>query len=178
MAENITQDQVLENKVDQFKDKAQYMDRTSDKGIVNPKTGSSIGIRDTGDISLASNTYAQYKLSHESQSAVEVSLQSHTITNRKSIVADEILVNKHKLNPQLYELTDFKQLNGVEGSAIGNLTMMGTVLVKAWEPTLKKYVLIRRQVRIPLFSQLLNVPDSPEALGIETDLASELKDLE
>jgi hypothetical protein len=175
LAESTQVEQTLENKVDQFKDKSQYMDRTVDKGIVNPKTGSSIGIRENGDITMASNTYAQYKLSHDSQMAIEISQQSHTITNRKSLEADEILVNKHKLNPQLYELTDFKQISGIEGSAVGNLTMMGTVLVKAWEPNLKKYVLIRRQVRIPIFSQLLNVPDTPESIGIDTDIANELK---
>ena len=62
-------------------------------------------------------------------------------------------INFHKLNSQLYELTNMKQ---VMGTAIGDLTMMGTVLVKTYEPTLKKWVLMRRQVRIPVFSNLMD----------------------
>ena len=44
----------------------------------------------------------------------------------------------------------------VMNTSIGNLTMMGTVLVKTYEPTLKKWVLMRRQVRMPVFSNLLD----------------------
>ena len=79
--------------------------------------------------------------------------KNHTITVQKDIVAKDVSINCHKLNSQLYELTNMKQ---VMNTSIGNLTMMGTVLVKTYEPTLKKWVLMRRQVRIPIFSNLLD----------------------
>jgi len=171
----VTQTQeTLPNKVDGFKDKAQYMDRTIDKGIVNSQTGSSIGIRQNGDITLASNSQAQYRIAHDNQMATEISMQSNTITNRKNIAADEIIINKHKLNSQIYELADFKEIQGATGTAIGNLTMFGTVLVKTWDYNLNKYVLIRRLIRTPVFSPILNVADSPESLGIDTNIANDL----
>lgn len=160
--------------LEEFKDKSKFMDRRVDKGIVNDSTGSSIGIRENGDTVIAASESAQYKLQHDNGQATEISIQSNTITNRKNIAADEMIVNNHKMNPQLYELADMKQLASDPDKAIGNLTMMGTVLVKAWEPNLGKYVLIRRQVRIPIFSPTLNLPDAPEGLGLDTKMSDEL----
>ena len=157
----------------QIKDETENFDRTRDKGIVNPKTGSSIGMRDNGDITLCSNNNLQYKMNHDNGSAVEVSTQSTTITNRKNIIMDELIINKHKMNPKLYELSDMRSYK--TDDAIGNLTMTGFVLVRAWEPNLKKYVLIRRQIRIPMFSSLLNMPDAPAGLSLDTDIAEEFK---
>lgn len=165
------------NLLEVLKDKAQYMDRRIDKGFVNDSTGSSLGIRNNGDIVAASSETLQYKMQNSTGTATEISLQSNTITNRKIINSDEIIVNKHKLNPQLYELTGMKQLFGKETQAVGGLTMLGTVLVKAWEPNLQKWVLIRRQVRIPVFSQLLNTADAPEELGLNTSISEELSNM-
>jgi hypothetical protein len=163
--------------LNELKKRSSYMDRKIDRGIVNEKTGSSIGIRDNGDTVIAASTEAQYKLNHDSGSATEISYQSNTITNRKSITTDEIVINQHKLNPQLYELSDMKQLFDDPNKAIGNFTMMGTVLVKAWEPAFGRYVLIRRQVRVPMFSPKLNIPDAPEFLGLNTDVTKEVKEI-
>lgn len=160
----------------EFKDKSKYMDRRVDKGFVNDSTGSSIGIRENGDTVVAASESAQYKLQHGSGAATEISIQSNTITNRKNIMADEIVVNHHKLNPQLHDLADMKQLSTDSDKAIGNLTMMGTVLVKAWEPNLQKYVLIRRQIRVPIFSPTLNLPDAPEGFGLDTTVSKELQE--
>jgi len=159
----------------QFKQYSEHLNRQVDRGIVNENTGSSIGIRDNGDTIIAASENAQYKLNHDSGTATEISYQSNTITNRKTITTDEIIINQRKLNPQIYELADMKQLFDDPNKAIGNLTMLGTVLVKAWEPNLGKYVLIRRQIRIPIFSQKLNVPDAPEYLGIDTSVAEEIQ---
>ena len=52
--------------------------------------------------------------------------------------------------------------------------MFCTVLVKAWEPTLKKWVLIRRLARMPIFSPKLNLADSPEELDIDTNISDEI----
>jgi hypothetical protein len=143
--------------LDEFKEHSNYMDRKVDRGIINENTGSSIGIRENGDTVIAASENAQYKLNHDNGSATEISYQSNTITNRKTLTTDEIVINQHKLNPQLYELSDMKQLFDDPDKVIGNFTMIGTVLVKAWEPSLSKYVLIRRQARIPVFSPKLNI---------------------
>jgi hypothetical protein len=112
-------------------------------------------------------------MQHGTGTIVEVSLQSNTVTVRKDIRTDELLVNRHKLNPQIYQLSDMRQIGNDPLKAIGNLTMMGTVLVKAWEPHLNKYVLIRRQIRTPIFSTLLNLPVVPAGLDIESDVMKE-----
>ena len=52
--------------------------------------------------------------------------------------------------------------------------MTGTVLVKAWEPTLKKYVLIRRPMRMPVFSTTLDVPDTPDVMEVEASIGKDL----
>lgn len=158
------------NLLNEFKERSNNLDRTVDKGIVNDNTGSSIGIRENGDTVIAAGTESQYKLQHDNGTATEISMQSNTITNRKNIITEEVILNKRKLNPQIYELSDMKQALDDPDKAIGNLTMIGTVLVKAWEPSLGKYVLIRRQVRIPIFSTRLNVPDAPEQFGLNTNI--------
>lgn len=155
--------------------KAENMDRTIEKGIINGEKGSSIRMNDKGDITIAANEFVQYKMHHAQGSATEISMQSNTITNRKNIKTDELIINKHKLNPQIYELTDMKELNNNSTLAIGNMTILGTVLVKAWEPNLKKYVLIRRSIRTPLFSNLLNVPNSPEGMAFDDDITKDLE---
>lgn len=144
---------------------SENLSRSSERGIINEKSGASIVARDNGQVNLSSNEYTQYKLNPDGK-AIEQSIESVTITNRKNIHADEIVVNEHKLNPQLYELTNFKQVLNNPQSAVGNFCVMGTVLVKCWEPNLKRYVMIRRQVRMPMFSPILNVPEIPTALGI------------
>lgn len=174
---NFKEKESYDNIVAEFENRSKYMNRSVDKGIVNAESKSSIGVRENGNMSMTASKYTQNKIDNFSETTLETSFQSNTITNRKNLIADEVLINKHKLNPQIYELSDFKQLNNSD-VAIGNLTMMGTVLVKAWEPNLKKYVLIRRQVRIPIFSNKLNVPDVPKELNVDSDIANILKDLE
>ena len=74
------------------------------------------------------------------------------------------------MNSYLYEITNMKKL---KETAIGNFTVSGTVLVKTYDESLDKWVLIRRQVRVPMFSNLLdpyviderlNVPDSSTSI--------------
>lgn len=133
--------------------KSKSMDSTQDIGFINKDSKNTIIYKGDGSTTNANGLYAQYKTDKESGVATEISLQSNTITVQKDIIANDISINYHKLNSQLYELTNMKQ---VMDTSIGNLTMMGTVLVKTYEPTLKKWVLMRRQVRIPIFSNLLD----------------------
>ena len=116
----------------------QNLDRQLEKGIINENTGSSVSLNDNGDITIAASQNVQYKMKYNEGQATEMSFQSNTITNRKNIKTDEIVLNKHKFNNQFYELTDYKQIGNDPTSAIGNLTINTTVLVKAWEPYLEK----------------------------------------
>ena len=67
------------------------------------------------------------------------------------------------MNSYLYEITNMKKL---QNTAIGNFTVMGTVLVKVYDFNLEKYVLIRRQVRVPMFSNVLDPYAIDERLDI------------
>lgn len=151
----------------------EFASRSNNRGFLNKKTDSGILVTENGDIDLSSSKFTHYKLSGNGI-ATERSIQSNTVTNSKNLSVDNITVNRHKLNPALWELTDFKKTNGSKEQIVGNLNMTGTVLVKAWEPTLNKYVLIRRPMRMPIFSTTLNIPDAPtnvdNSTGIERDL--------
>lgn len=154
-------------------DSSEYLSRQEDKGIINPETGAGVSINANGDINLSSSEWSQYKMSNAGV-ATEVSMQSNTITNTKNLRVDNLAINRHRINPALWELTDFKKIDGSNAMVVGNLTMTGTVLVKAWEPSLKKYVLIRRPVRMPLFSTTLDIPDAPENLNVDTNIGKDL----
>ena len=147
-------------------DKSENLDRRIDKGIVNNKTGSSVAIRDDGQINLSASLTGQYKVSPNGK-AEEISLESMTKTNRKSFLVDDFVINNHKMNPQLWEMTDYRQLFGDSKFAAGGLTLFGTVLVKAWEPNLKRYVLIRRLARMPAFGREMNTAKINDALNIK-----------
>lgn len=150
------------------------LSRMSEQGIINEKTGSAVVVRSDGQINLTSGKYAQYKVSPMGRTT-EVSMESVTTTNRKKYVVDEFVVNEHKLNPQLWELSDFRtsKLLTNQGAIVGDLCMMGSVLVKAWEPNLKRYVLIRRPWRGPVFGTTLNVAEINSALKIDDPLKLE-----
>lgn len=158
--------------IDKCKEEAEYIDPRVDKGIINDRNGSSVVARETGDVNLTASKYAQYKLSKSSGQATEISIKSHTKTVRKALDTDEVSINNHKLNPQLVELSDMRQALSDKESAIGNLTMGATVLVKTWEEELQRYVLVRRQARMPVFYQELNLENSPEQVGIDTRMQS------
>lgn len=164
----------MNNIVDRMKQRSLNADRSGDKGFVNPSTSSSILVNEAGNITIASNKNIQYKLNYSSGQATEISYESDTITNRKKITADEVVVNKHKMNPQIYELTNMKELFNSPTLAIGNLTANTTVLVKAWEPSLQKWVLIRRPARTQLFMNAYNIASVPEDMGIDDSILEEI----
>ena len=157
-----------------LKKKSDFISRMSDKAMVNEKAGSSISIRENGQINMSASNFAQYKINPGGKT-VEHSMESITMTNRKRITTDEIVINDHKLNPRLYEFTDFKEvsLTTNEKALVGNFCVYGSVLVKAWEPNLKRYVMIRRPCRMPMFSPMLNLPKVMPELGITDPLEFE-----
>lgn len=162
--------------VKELEERSLNADRSVDKGFVNTSTNSSVVISENGNVTIASSKNVQYKLNYASGLAKEVSYQSQTITNRKDIRTDEIIVNNHKLNPQVYDLTDMKVLYTNTDWAIGNLTVNATVLVKAYEPNLKRWVLIRRPMRTPLFMNSLGVAGAPEDMDIDDSIVREIEE--
>lgn len=150
---------------------ADYGRRSHDKWVINERSGSSLMFRNNGQSSLAASKYAQYKLNPEGASQ-EQTLISQTITNRKILQTDELIFNNHKFNTHIIDLSDFRKMkvDTNQNCVVGNFTVYGSVLVKAWEENLKRYMLIRRPVRMPLFSPLLNVPDIMPAVGITSPL--------
>lgn len=158
-------------KLSDLENKAKNLNRMTEKGLINESIGSSAIVRDNGQINLTASTSSQYKLNPNGQS-IEQTLESNTISVRKNFSVNELIINNHKLNPDLYELTDFKTRDILPGQdvIIGNLCVYGSVLVKAWEPNLKRYVLIRRPVRMPMFSNKLNAPSINGGLNIDDPL--------
>ena len=91
---------------------------------------------------------------------------------------------EYKFNNQFYELTDYKQIGNDPTSAIGNLTINTSVLLNAWEPYLENWVLIRRPARMPLFYNMLPIPDVPAGMNLVnkdgisvTDVSNEIKEM-
>ena len=163
--------------IDRLKQRNEEPDRAYEKGVINPDTGSSLMLGKTGNVTIAASHNVQYKLNYSSGTAREVSLQSDTITNRKSLKTDEVMINNHKLNPQLYELTNMKQLYHDPNYAIGNLTVNATVLVKAWEPNLEKWVLIRRPIRTPVFMNEVDIPRAHKDMNIDDNITEEIESI-
>lgn len=158
-----------------IKEKALNMSRQQERGIVNRQAKSSIAMRENGDINVVASSSAQQKL-NTSGKATEIATQSEIITNTRKLTVDEIIINNHKLNSKLYEYTDLKSVLEDENKIITGIGLESTVLVKAWEPSLKKYVLIRRPARFAPFSPLLNTPEIHPDLGISSDLSKEFED--
>ena len=90
------------------------------------------------------------------------------MNHMSSVVLDaninDININRHKFNNQLIELSDFRNVND---NIIGGIMMNGTVLVKTYEHTLGKWVLMRRPISTPMFSQRLNIPLPPEQMEVD-----------
>lgn len=157
----------LSEKIQDLEEKARFLKRNKEKGFVNEKNGSSLSLKEDGQITLAPSKYGQRKI-HPSGRITTLALENEITTNRCSIQTDEIIINNHKLNPALYELTDckFTNLPSTSNAIIGNFVLEDSILVKAWEPNLKRYMMIRRPARIPLFGKELNVPEMHSALRL------------
>lgn len=170
---NLENNEDRNNLIQMVQEDSEKLNRTKDKGIINQKSGAGFSLRDNGDVAMISSEYSQYHMS-SSGITTETSLQSNLITNTRNLRLDNLAINRHRLNPALWELTDFKQIDGSNDKVVGNLNMTGTVLVKAWEPTLGKYVLIRRPMRMPVFSTTLDIPDTPDVYEVESSIGKDL----
>lgn len=166
--------EITKNVVPELQQETENANREVDRGFVNENNGASTIIGEDGDFVLASGKNVQYKMNVKSGKSTQVSYHSVEITNKKELKTDEVVLNKHKLNPQLWELTDFKRLSGDPTSAIGNLMMAGSVIVKTWEPNLKRWVLIRRPIMTPIFSKVISAPNGPKDMGLNDNISSEI----
>ncbi len=155
-----------------FKEKNLFPDRTVDRGIVNDNTSSSVMLKESGAINVSSDVTSNIKVNQDK--VITTTIEDQLIANRRILNIDEIIVNHQKLNPQLVELSDTKVLFDNNDQMIGNLTMDGTVLVKTWDLDLKKYVLMRRKIRTPLFSHKLNKIKAPENFDVIADYVNNL----
>ena len=163
MAEKIYIEEVglpIENNDDFFFEQRSLL--RTDKGMV--ADGGSLALKDMGQVSIT-NKNNQLKLNRNGHHQ-EVSLRHEVITNNEDIRTNNIFINRHKLNNKLYDYTDFKkglhssidkdEINQKSG-IIGRFCLFGTVLTKAWEPNLKRYVMIRRLTNMPMFSPELDM---------------------
>ena len=144
-----------------------------DKGLINKNSQATVAIKGNGTTVVNSGIYAQYKCDQISGVTTEISLQSITNTVQKELNTSDLIINRHKLNTQLFELTNMKD---VLGTSVGNLTVNSTVLVKAWEPTLEKYVLIRRPARFAVFGNLLDSYIVDDRLMFDENLNQDIID--
>ncbi len=167
---------VFKEKFDNLKYRSMYVDKANERGLINPKTRTSVVLKKNGDVSIAAGLYAQNKVCRNGK-IEEVCIEKNIKSNRIKIETEDFIINNHKMNPKIYELTGMKKVMNQENSAVGNLTFNSTVLVKAWDEDLNKYVLIRRPVRIPIFSNDLNAPEVMKELNTESNIENELKSI-
>jgi len=161
-----------------FKEDVNKISRSEERSLSN--SNGSISLRDNGQINISSGNYSQIKASPNG-TIEDISFQHVSKSNRRKIEVDDLIINNHKLNNKIYEMADFKSVLNTEYDAsaavAGAITMLGTVLVKAWEPNLKRYVLIRRLINMPLFSPSLGNVDVHPGLKI-TPNASKIKSMQ
>ena len=123
-----------------------------DKGVIG-KDGATSIVKSSNVMVDSAGMYTQRIANGYVRNITDESLQHNIKTVRANISCSDLIVNNHKMNSYLYEITNMKKL---KGTAIGNFTVSGTVLVKTYDKNLDKWVLIRRQVRVPMFSNLLD----------------------
>ena len=147
----------------------------ADMGTINHKTKTSLINKANGTTIMNSGIYAQFKCDKDSGVITDISLQSVSTTVQRELTTSDLIINRHKFNTQLLEFTNLK---ANRKTVMGDLTMNATILVKAWEPTLEQFVLIRRPARFPIFGNLLDaymIDDRLEAKGDYTEDLIEYK---
>ena len=150
----IESDNIFQQEYGDFKDDAKRLNRY-DKGFVSPNA--SLAVKDDR-VAMTTNN-CQLKMSNNGHSDL-IAIQKSSQTNREYIKTDEIIFNNHKFNNKILEYADMRL--GLKSSIdqnetlmksgiIGKFSMFGTILTKAWDPELKRYVLIRRLACMPIF---------------------------
>lgn len=143
----------------------------ADMGTINYKTKTSLINKANGTTIMNSGIYAQFKCDKDSGVITDISLQSISTTVQRELTTSDLIINRHKFNTQLLEFTNLK---ANRKTVMGDLTMNATILVKAWEPTLEQFVLIRRPARFPIFGNLLDAYMIDDRLETEGDYTEDL----
>jgi len=156
----------LRANISALRKRADYSDRSSDSAMVSNNGNASLRLFDKKINQAASQNTSQKMTDKQS---VSMSFEERHVTNRFSLEAYDFIFNGHKLNPNLWEYSDFKKYTDMYGQehAVGGFTMMGTILTPSWDEQLHRYVLIRRQARMPFFSPKNNVPEILKTLQID-----------
>lgn len=150
-----------------IQNESDFISRTKDAGLMDNNNKSSIVIKN-GQINSSASKYAYQKIGDKTGQIVTSSFEHVEMTNRKRIYTDEIIVNDHKFNSQIWQLSDFKIAGNsmYNNVIIGDLTFDGAVLTKAWDAMLQKYVLMRIPYRGRFFGRKTNVPEINAGLNI------------
>lgn len=159
----IIQNTQKENRVEAYQKQQRHTNRQEELGFVNPETGTFMTFKSDGEASSGLDLFNQDK--KIIQKNLTIAPEKTEVTNRKSLITDDLLINHQKFNTQLLKLSDTSQL--FDYQTIGGLTLNGTVMVKVWEKNLGRYVLMRRPIRTPLFSRVLEAPEIPEILDFD-----------
>ena len=144
---------------------------TVDVGFINKESGTTMTIKESGTATMNSGIYAQYKCDKDSGVTTEVAMQSISNTVQRELTLCDLIINRHKFNTQLIEFTNL--VSNME-TIMGDLTVNSTILVKAWEPTLEQFVLIRRPARFSVFGNLLDAYTIDDRLAIKEDYNEDL----
>lgn len=149
-----------------LKRKAEFGSRNEDTVSVNPISQASMRLFEK-NVNMAASQETMSKM-NDKQSIQQSFEEKHT-TNRFSLDTYDIMINGHKLNPNLWEYSDFKEFTDMYGGVhqVGAFAMFGTVLIPCWDSQLHRYVLVRRLARMPMFSPKMNVPEILKTLGID-----------
>lgn len=166
-------DKSKNNLFSETSNKAAHASPGDDNGFINKKANSSMTLKKDGQITLNAGIYAQIKCDKDTGVNTEHALQSVTNTVQRELNTNDLIINRHKFNTQLIEFTNLKYNMG---TVMGDLGMHASVLVKAWEPTLQQFVLIRRPARFPVFGHLLDAYVIDNRLEVE-DKTDELLDI-
>lgn len=169
----------FESNLDLVKDTAERTSRVDEFGFTN-KYGN-VTLKRDGQINISAGIDSQFKASVNG-TIESISLNNFVKTNTYKIDADDIIINNHKFNNKIIDLADYKNVLNSETAiektkVIGGLTMLGTVLTKTWDKYLKRYVLVRRVVNIPVFSPSMGATDVHPGLQL-TPSTERIKDMQ
>ncbi len=169
----------FESNLEPVKDFAERSSRDEECNLKNNK--GSVNIKRDGQINISSGIDSQFKMS--SNGTIEsISFTNSVKANTMKLDVDDLIISNHKFNRKIVDLADFKQVlekdYTTDVKIAGGLTMFGTVLVRAWDDQLKRYVLIRRLANIPVFSPSLGSTDVLPGLQItpNTQRVKEMQD--
>lgn len=140
--------------VAKMKNRAEFLSRMTEKGLINEFSGSSLALRENGQANLSAGMYSHIKL-NPAGTIDEISMLHSVTTNRFCINSEEFIVNRHKLNPRFFELSDSRDFNT---NLLGKFCTDGGILAGTFDAFLGQYMFLRRPSRIALFGPLIKAP--------------------